>query len=966
MKVTTLCLMGVVLMVADHATSQTSFSDEESSNYETDPLKLPFAAEERCYTPLSQCKQSVAIQCRYKNAAGKESNCIDRDTTTQRPFLAIPEEECTRTTATISFRMCNLNDEVFRFNKTESIMKFRQETVDEPDYYDDIPANECRTYQLLDEGIDLCKKTRVIDIGMDGSLLKEGDNYCRCYLHRKSIVRYVSNEPSMTPTSTITDSPSALPSMTLSNPPSINLCDETKVIITELASPYDEEFGRYIELYFGRECKGKIINRNLQVQWIDGSFKTLRRLRLAGKKISEDGFYIICNGRFGRNVLYGDACNEYNGGTLSIADVMGNETIAVVERVMTNFVIIDMFGANGSSSTYQDFTNGRAVRKLSFTNPEKVWNPDHWVVIHGNGINSVKADDLDPGIWSHVFDYPKVQLIITEISEFSNSCKDPRFIEIYVPSKEDRGILSDKNLKLVTFNGNNTEPNWDTAIALDKVADNGFILVCNSAAHWGLYWSFNITCDFISDDISSPANSNGTDQIAIVNGNENNFLIVDLFGVIGEYGAGTPHDFQGSRVVRKINVTEPLSSWSQYDWIIEEARSLETTDALEWKELITANPSSSPSSPPSIEIYCEPFFTELAEPKYKATASYIEIKTSCPGALLKDFEIRTWKRFVFYQLFLNLKVSDDGFVIICQDKDVFESTYNKYCDVESKVVMPKGKFPIALLNNGKIQDIYGYPSNGMLPTSVLFSDGRAVRSKSSKRGLPTFDPAYWYTIPGEGQDESTTYDMDPRVWQSYSHLQLFFTEFADPVDDKSKRFIELYSPSRKNFTIDEDVMIVKFDASGPHDYMSLKGITINQNGFLVLCIDYWSELCTDVLPHSNLVNSPGTTKFALADCKRPPQRCPFIDTYGIGGDDLEHRYTNGRAVRRKGAGPTPNEIFYVDEWDIFPGGNGRGEVKSDDTDPDEWNESLRTMAPTPSWGKGKGKGKGAWRKRSLS
>ena len=182
--------------------------------------------------------KKVAIQCRYKNAEGGFSDCIDRTAeTSQDPFLTLSKEECTmlgKVPATISYRMCNDNDIVFSSPiKGETAIRFREENIiSPPTWEDDIPANECRSY-ILKESIDLCKSTRVIDIEMEGRIAKSGRNYCRCYLYKESNLKITespsaspshtpSSNPSSEPTSVPTPSPTVVPSTTPSLTPSAN------------------------------------------------------------------------------------------------------------------------------------------------------------------------------------------------------------------------------------------------------------------------------------------------------------------------------------------------------------------------------------------------------------------------------------------------------------------------------------------------------------------------------------------------------------------------------------------------------------------------------------------------------------------------------------------------------------------------------------------------------------------------
>jgi len=90
-----------------------------------------------------------------------------------------------------------------------------------------------------------------------------------------------------------------------------------------------------------------------------------------------------------------------------------------------------------------------------------------------------------------------------------------------------------------------------------------------------------------------------------------------------------------------------------------------------------------------------------------------------------------------------------------------------------------------------------------------FSEGRAVRELTLAK--PFFAAASsswiskdWSVFPNECNNKSATVqDMDPRVWIG-SPLVLYINKLSDPKDNKNNRFIELYSPNRKDHVITAD------------------------------------------------------------------------------------------------------------------------------------------------------------------
>ena len=111
----------------------------------------------------------------------------------------------------------------------------------------------------------------------------------------------------------------------------------------------------------------------------------------------------------------------------------------------------------------------------------------------------------------------------------------PRFVELYAPIINDRSLnIADNNLKLVIYPGNAQDPDWGSAIALNDIPSDGFIVVCNSQAN--IYWQGK--CTTVIDSVSGPTNSNGTDKVAVISGTGTNILdyaMMDIFGELGVF-----------------------------------------------------------------------------------------------------------------------------------------------------------------------------------------------------------------------------------------------------------------------------------------------------------------------------------------------------------------------------------------------------------------------------------------------
>jgi hypothetical protein len=153
------------------------------------------------------------------------------------------------------------------------------------------------------------------------------------------------------------------------------------------------------------------------------------------------------------------------------------------------------------------------------------------------------------------------QLIITEIADPDNIDK-ARFIEL-TNIGQDSFDLTGYNLIRWT-NGNST-PSSNSEKDLSSygpVAAGDVLTFANNATEFQSVYGFAPTASFSTGGV---ADSNGDDQIALRNGT----TIYDIFGVPGEDGSGTAHEFEDGRAERKSTVTAPNPTWNASEWNID-------------------------------------------------------------------------------------------------------------------------------------------------------------------------------------------------------------------------------------------------------------------------------------------------------------------------------------------------------------------------------------------------------------
>ena len=485
------------------------------------------------------------MTCTFYDENGVQQSCFpdnaDVGNQTPEPRFSLSEAECRlrpadyEYEATVIYEMCSVNSLDFtpRADPVDAHgIKFADDrtidpntSVDPSNWFNVIAPGQCRTHVEV-RTIKPCESDfRGLSIAMDGVLSRTNPNYCRCFL-REFIRSEVVSSPAFSPTN---EGPVATPS-TGAVP---GVCDEKKVIITEIAAPYNAPYAHYIELYWlDEECRGQTITEEVAVSTV--GLLPLGPFNVTGATVRDDGFITICNSETAESYYGTNSCTLVSGMTdpTAVANLYGWESV-VVGNSTDNF---DTYGYPLQLSNSTIFTNGRAVRKLDNTTvPLSEFDIDQWNIFPGECGQWVGFEGMDPNEWVET-QGPICKFIITEIVDldYESTTAAPRYVEIHAPSELDRGDGFDYDLKLVIFHSDDTVPDWNSAVPINYMPENGFLVVCNAAA----YARYGSECAVVSTDLGSPANSNGNDQIALISGDEKSWFVVDIFGVIGEDGYG--------------------------------------------------------------------------------------------------------------------------------------------------------------------------------------------------------------------------------------------------------------------------------------------------------------------------------------------------------------------------------------------------------------------------------------------
>lgn len=155
-------------------------------------------------------------------------------------------------------------------------------------------------------------------------------------------------------------------------------------------------------------------------------------------------------------------------------------------------------------------------------------------------------------------------LLITELADPNNDA-GARYVELYASG----GDVDLTGLQLVRWTNGNTAFTAGSAIDLENLGTNQmlsegeFLVIAANATTFNA--TYNATADFAAGT-GGPADSNGDDQIGIIDANG---TILDIFGVPGEDGTGTDHEFEDGRAERKATATSPSATYDAADWNID-------------------------------------------------------------------------------------------------------------------------------------------------------------------------------------------------------------------------------------------------------------------------------------------------------------------------------------------------------------------------------------------------------------
>ena len=157
--------------------------------------------------------------------------------------------------------------------------------------------------------------------------------------------------------------------------------------------------------------------------------------------------------------------------------------------------------------------------------------------------------------------YLLADVFMTELTDPQNSSDAGRYVELY--NNGDAVVDLSSGWSVQRWTNANADPTSSSMVNLTgTITPGGFYIICNDANKFAT--TYGGTCD---QDIGTGgfADSNGDDNMALLFDGS----IVDMFGVPGEDGTGTGHEFEDGRAERAADNTSASATWNEAGWNID-------------------------------------------------------------------------------------------------------------------------------------------------------------------------------------------------------------------------------------------------------------------------------------------------------------------------------------------------------------------------------------------------------------
>lgn len=158
----------------------------------------------------------------------------------------------------------------------------------------------------------------------------------------------------------------------------------------------------------------------------------------------------------------------------------------------------------------------------------------------------------------NIDEFTSTSIFISELADPDNNSSG-RYVELYNSGET---ALPLKGWVLQRYTNSNTEVSSEIDLSGLVIDSNGTLVLASNAE------DFNSVYGFLPDleaGSNSPTDSNGDDNLVLV---DPFGTVIDIFGVVGEDGSSTNHEFEDGRALRKANILNGNPIYTFSEWVI--------------------------------------------------------------------------------------------------------------------------------------------------------------------------------------------------------------------------------------------------------------------------------------------------------------------------------------------------------------------------------------------------------------
>ena len=157
-----------------------------------------------------------------------------------------------------------------------------------------------------------------------------------------------------------------------------------------------------------------------------------------------------------------------------------------------------------------------------------------------------------------VNEFTSTSIFISELADPNNNL-GARFVELFNAADTP---LSLNGWELRRYTNANTDVSAVIKFSERTIAAQSTIVIAANAEEFENVYGFIPDLEAAGN---SAANSNGDDNLELV---DPFGTVIDIFGVVGEDGTGTNHEFEDGRALRKLNITQGNPTYTFNEWTI--------------------------------------------------------------------------------------------------------------------------------------------------------------------------------------------------------------------------------------------------------------------------------------------------------------------------------------------------------------------------------------------------------------